>query len=327
MIQVEEFPIVTRLAPSPTGYLHLGNAWAFLLAWLAARNANGKVILRMEDIDPQRSRAIFAESIIQDLYWLGLDWDEGPDVGGNHAPYVQSQCLALYAEALSKLEQQHATYPCFCSRKDLRSLSSAPQIGDMGVAYPGTCRRLSAHERKTLLEAGRKAATRFACPEEPVHFVDLCAGPQSHSLQSCGGDFALCRSDGIIAYQLAVVVDDARMGITHVIRGRDILPSTPRQVILQKYLGLPVPLYVHVPLLLDGERERLAKRHQSLSLASLRERGINPNAIIGLLGKYAGIHPDGTPISAALLAKRFNSFEDLPKEDIVVAEFELSALH
>ena len=305
--------------------MHLGNAWSFLSAWLCARRENGKVILRIEDLDPQRSKASHVQAIVDDLRWLGLDWDEGPDIGGPSLPYSQSQCFDHYAAALAKLETLGLTYPCFCTRKDLRSLPSAPQIGDMGVPYPGTCRALSQRERQTRLQAGAKACLRFAGDQHPVYFSDLCCGPQQMTLEDCGGDFALRRSDGVFAYQLAVAVDDARMGVTHVVRGRDILPSTPRQIVLLRHLGEPVPQYAHVPLLLDAEGERLAKRHQSLSLAALREMGVSPARIVGLLGKLAGIHPEGGAITPLELSAQF-SFAALPREDVRLDSYWLAKL-
>lgn len=236
-------------------------------------------------------------------------------MGGPSFPYNQSQCFSFYSDALLKLQNLGVTYPCFCTRKDLRSIPSAPQIGDMGVPYPGTCRSLSLTERQARLKAGAKASLRFAGDGRSVCFSDLCCGPQQMTLEQCGGDFALRRSDGVYAYQLAVAVDDARMGITHVIRGRDILPSTPRQIVLLQYLGKNVPQYAHVPLLLDMDGERLAKRHQSLSLAALREMGVPAERIIGLLGKLAGIYPEGSPITPLALASKF-VFAALPHKDV-----------
>ena len=303
-----------RLAPSPTGYAHLGNAWAFLLAWLAARQNGGSVILRLEDIDPQRSRAAFAEALLDDLRWLGLDWDEGPDAGGACGPYVQSQRGDLYAEALRRLESAGLTYPCFCTRRELRNLAGAPHIGDMGTPYPGTCRLLSADERAALISAGRKASVRLRCTDAPVFFVDACLGPQKWSLTDCGGDFALRRSDGVVAYQLAVAVDDALMGVTQVVRGRDILPSTPRQIAILQALGHAPPSYAHIPLLLDAAGERLAKRHASLALRELRSRGVRAEQVVGLLARLAGLNPGGETVRPRELIREF-SLRRLPTAD------------
>lgn len=319
-------PVRGRLAPSPTGFLHLGNAWAFLLAWWAARNAGGMVILRMEDIDPQRSRPEYAEAILEDLRWLGLDWDEGPLPGtragdslpeesGPCGPYVQSRCTSIYAGALRRLEALGRLYPCFCTRRELRALAGAPHVDDAGAPYPGTCRHLSTERRAALQAEGRRACLRFHGPEEAIAFGDLVQGPQRRRLEDCGGDFAVQRSDGVIAYQLAVAVDDGRMGITQVVRGRDILPSTPRQIALLRLLGYTIPTYAHIPLLLDAEGERLAKRHGSLSLRALRAGGVAPERIVGLLAWLAGGNPSRRDVRPAEVAPHF-CMEAVPRDDI-----------
>jgi glutamyl-tRNA synthetase len=311
-----------RLAPSPTGQLHLGNAWAFLLAWLAARAQGGQVVLRMEDIDPDRSRPDFAREIMRDLRWLGLNWDEGPDLGGPCGPYEQGARLGRYAEALDALDAAGRTYPCFCTRKELRELAGAPHAhvaGDGSPAYPGTCGRLTAAEREELLRQGRRACLRLRCDDLSIVFDDAVAGPQRLTLEECGGDFALRRSDGVFAYQLAVVLDDAAMGITQVVRGNDILTSTPRQIFLQRLLGLPQPQYAHLPLVLDHQGERLAKRHQSLTLARLRDSGIGAGAVCGYLGWRAGLLDAPRPVAAAELASGF-SLAALRAEPVVLPE-------
>lgn len=315
-------PVRGRLAPSPTGHIHLGNAAAFLMAWLCARAVGGQVVLRMEDIDPDRSRPEFAAGMVRDLLWLGLDWDEGPEFpelpdllpdtrsvsppstlspptaptrlrlparGGPHGPYSQSERLALYADVLARLEREGHVYPCFCTRKELRSLASAPHAGECGPAYPGICRNLDPADQARRLAEGRRPAMRVRCADTVIAFTDRLAGPQRMSLADCGGDFAVRRSDGVFAYQLAVVVDDIAMGITQVVRGDDILSSTPRQIWLYHLLGAPMPEYVHVPLLLDHEGERLAKRHGSLAVAALREAGVSPPAIVGYLAWRLGL--------------------------------------
>ena len=270
-------PVRGRLAPSPTGFLHLGNAWAFLLAWLACRSKGGSLVLRM------------ADAIIRDLRWLGLDWDEGPDVGGPAGPYTQSARMELYADALNRLDRAGHTYPCYCTRKELRTLAGAPHVGDAGAAYPGTCRNLPPERRAELEASGRRPCIRLHCPSQSYVFEDAVFGPFRMTLEACGGDFALRRSDGVIAYQLAVVVDDGLMGITQVVRGEDLLVSTPRQLALFDLLGYPRPAYMHLPLLCDPEGERLAKRHASLTLASLRDAGVSPAAVAGYLGWKAGL--------------------------------------
>lgn len=316
-------PTVTvgRLAPSPTGYLHLGNAWAFLLAWLAARHAGGRVILRMEDIDPDRSRPHYAQAIMDDLQWLGLDWDCGPDT--EQGPelltpiaYTQSQRGHYYSAALHQLTTQGHVYPCYCTRKELRNLAAAPHVGDAGAPYPNTCRNLSPEQQAAHEAAGRKAAVRLRCPqglEGTVHFIDRIQGPQYTHLDACGGDFALRRSDGVVAYQLAVVVDDALMGVTQVLRGDDIRISTPRQILLYRLLGYPVPEYAHVPLLLNHQGERLAKRHASLTLGALREAGVTAHAIVGYLAHKARLVSQLKPYTAQALVPHF-SMGALPKE-------------
>lgn len=314
-----------RLAPSPTGYLHLGNAWAFLLAWLATRSQGGQLILRLEDIDPQRSRPEYAAAIVEDLRWLGLDWDQGPDAGGPAAPYEQSRRGQIYAAALDRLTAAGLTYPCFCTRKELRHLAAAPHIDDRGAPYPGTCRCLSVEQQQAMLRAGRSAAVRLRCPEEPVTFEDKLLGRQFFRLHECGGDFALRRSDGVVAYQLAVAVDDALMGVNQVVRGRDILPSTPRQIALLRLLGYTAPTYAHVPLLLDRDGQRLAKRHHSLALQRLRQQGADPRSVTGLLGRLAGLNPEGLPLGPAALLSSFDPVR-LPREDVRVTDADLRGL-
>jgi glutamyl-tRNA synthetase len=303
-----------RLAPSPTGYAHLGNAWAFLLAWLSVRSRNGRLILRVEDIDPQRSKAEFIGALLEDMRWLGLDWDEGPDVAGPARPYLQSRRGARYEEALARLDEAGVTYPCFCTRGELRNLASAPHAEDIGAPYPGTCRQLDGARRTALFGTGRKAAVRLRCFGEEVSFVDVLEGEKSMRLADCGGDFALRRSDGVISYQLAVTVDDAAMEITEVVRGRDILHSTPRQIVLQRLLGYATPRYAHIPLLLDDNGERLAKRHQSLTLRGLRQQGADARRVVGLLSRMAGLNPREQPVTPGDLLPRF-ALARLPKHD------------
>ena len=295
-----------RLAPSPTGFLHLGNAWAFLLAWLACRKQEGTLILRMEDIDPDRSRPEYAATIMDDLHWLGLQWDEGPDRGGPCGPYIQSLRMDHYEKAIETLQKAGQVYPCYCTRKELRSMAGAPHVGDMGATYPGTCRTLSFEQRKALELAGRKPCLRLRGPEGTFQFRDAVYGWQGSTLEECGGDFALRRSDGVIAYQLAVVADDGLMGITQVVRGTDLLASTPRQLALFSLLGYPPPVYMHVPLLCDEQGERLAKRHNSLSLGALRAQGYAPRALIGLLGWWAGFLERPEEVSPEELLPHFS---------------------
>lgn len=304
--------VTGRLAPSPTGLLHLGNAWAFLLAWLAARAAGGRVLLRMEDIDPQRSREEWARAVMEDLRWLGLDWDAGPDREDGRGPYAQSRRAPGYQAALERLSDGGHCYPCYCTRKELRQVAAAPHADDVGAPYAGRCRDLAPERRAALEARGRRPSLRLRCPDERIDFQDMIHGPQSFTLAQCGGDFALRRSDGVVAYQLAVVVDDAAMGVNHVVRGQDILASTPRQILLCRLLGLPVPRYAHVPLLLDENGERLAKRHQSLSLRALRRDGARPEAVTGLLGCLAGCSETPVPAVPGELLPAFR-MERLPR--------------
>lgn len=286
--------VIGRLAPSPTGLLHLGNAWSFWLAWLDVRSRGGRLILRMEDIDPARSRAEYAEAARRDLKWLGLDWDE-------EAP-AQSGRGAAYDRALELLTRKGLIYPCFCTRKELRSLAGAPQVGDEGAPYPGLCRDLNPEERKRKEAEGRRAALRLRCPaDKKWAFHDRVLGPRRLSLEDSGGDFALRRSDGVYAYQLAVVVDDLEAGVTTVVRGNDILASTPRQLYLISLFGGRPPEYAHLPLLVDHDGERLAKRHNSLTLAALRESGARPEAILGLLAGRSGLQNSTRPTRAGEL--------------------------
>lgn len=320
-------PVRGRLAPSPTGFLHLGNAWAFLMAWLACRKEGGTLVLRMEDIDPARSRDAFAQAIVRDLRWLGLDWDEGPDRGGPHGPYTQSRRLDVYADALRALAAAGHTYPCYCTRKELRTLAGAPHVGDAGAAYPGTCRNLTPARRAALEAAGRRPCVRLRCPERAYAFEDAVRGPFTMTLEACGGDFALRRSDGVVAYQLAVVVDDGLMGITQVVRGDDLLVSTPRQLALFDLLGFAPPSYMHLPLLCDAEGERLAKRHESLTLAALRGAGVRPEAVIGYLGRKAGLLDAALPMQPHALLPAFDParLRALPHRVLIEAD-PLSAL-
>ncbi len=288
-----------RLAPSPTGYLHLGNAWSFLWAWLWTRSQGGSMVLRMEDIDPHRARPMYAKAIEDDLHWLGLDWD-GTTV-------LQSSRYNEYLSAIHTLEQAGHIYPCYCTRKELRSLAGAPHVEDMGAPYLGACANLSLAERKQKVAQGRQAALRIRCSaEKNIEFIDEIYGMQSFDLQQCGGDFAIRRSDGVFAYQLAVVLDDAEQGVTHVLRGADILTSTPRQILLCNLLGLHIPNYAHVPLLLDEYGERLAKRHASLGLGALRENGVKPERIVALLAYLAGLRSEVQNVSAHQLLENFS---------------------
>ncbi|AJY76667.1 tRNA glutamyl-Q(34) synthetase GluQRS [Paenibacillus beijingensis] len=307
-----------RFAPTPSGLMHIGNARTALLAWLLIRSRGGEFILRMEDIDRPRSKPRFAEQIVSDMRWLGLNWDEGPDTGGPFGPYTQSERLELYESALRKLEREGKLYPCYCSRAELLAVASAPHgLASEGPQYPGTCRCLSPQER---LERARvkTPSLRFRVPDEPVHFRDEAAGDQT-APAGAGGDFIVRRADGIISYQLAVVVDDAAMMVTDVLRGVDLLDSTPRQLYLYDGLGLTPPRFAHVPLLNGSDGKRLAKRHGAVSLHAIRESGTPPETVIGCLAYLSGLLDRPEPVKSAELAADFK-LERVPREAVEVDE-------
>src|SRR5262245_6965338 len=268
-----------RLAPSPTGALHLGNARTFLLAWLSARARGGRVLLRIEDIDGLRVKADAAAAAIEDLRWLGLDWD-GEVV-------VQSQRLPLYAQAAERLVAQGLAYPCVCTRREVEDAASAPHEGAAGdgPVYPGTCRGKWRTREDASAATGRDAALRFRVDVATVPFADRFAGAQRGAI---AGDFVVQKRDGGPAYQLAVVVDDAAQGVSEVLRADDLLPSTPRQLLLYAALSLAAPAWVHVPLVVGKDGLRLAKRHGDTSLRHLRERGVEPGALVGHLAFLCG---------------------------------------
>jgi glutamyl-tRNA synthetase len=293
-----------RLAPSPTGLLHIGHARTF---WIAARRAaerRGVLILRNEDLDPQRCRAEFVDAMIADLHWLGISWQEGPDCGGPYAPYTQTERRGFYVEPWKRLRESGAIYPCTCSRKDAALATGAPNDGDDEPIYSGKCRPsgsvVEATRPSTALRARgtdeASVATRAvqtASPEEPagfnwrfrvpdgeeICFTDLHLGSQRMLAGRDVGDFIVWRRDDVPAYQLAVVVDDAAMGITEVVRGADLLKSTARQILLYRALGLPAPDFYHCDLVRDAAGVRLAKRHDSLSIRTLREMGWKPERV------------------------------------------------
>lgn len=305
---------VGRFAPSPSGRIHLGNILCCLLAWLSARQKGGKVILRIEDLDTARCPLRYAEQMVEDLRWLGLDWDEGPETGGPNGPYFQSQRTALYQDALEKLEA--LIYPCFCTRAELHA-ASAPHREDGLTVYAGTCRNLSPAEREKRAKR-RSPALRLRVPDKEISLIDGHMGGYAERLERDCGDFLLRRSDGMFAYQLAVVVDDAAMGVTEVVRGADLLSSTPRQLYLYQLLDLTPPEFFHFPLLLAPDGRRLSKRDADVGLDSLRGR-VTAEALLGRLAQLAGFHPSGDPSTAAELLESF-SWEKVPQEDIRLPE-------
>lgn len=297
-----------RFAPSPSGRMHLGNLFSFLLAWLSVRSQNGTLVLRIEDLDPERCKSSYAHQLMDDLAWLGLTWDEG----GEPAEYWQSNRFALYEKAFSLLSAQGLTYPCFCTRH--QRLNEAPHGHELSPSCP--CASLSPAEQIQKAQE-RTPSYRVRVPHRSISFTDKLQGAVTQELWTACGDFPIKRSDGAWAYQLAVVVDDAAMGVTEVVRGRDLLSSTPRQLWLYEVLGLQAPTFYHVPLLLAPDGRRLAKRDADLDMGALRRR-YTPNELIGLLAQLTGQSENAAPISASALATQF-SWDTVPKEDIPIS--------
>ncbi|MGH7969744.1 MAG: tRNA glutamyl-Q(34) synthetase GluQRS [Limisphaerales bacterium] len=272
-----------RLAPSPTGFLHLGHARSFWIAQQRARARGGVLVLRNEDLDRARCKPEFVGAMLEDLRWFGFQWQEGPDVGGAFAPYSQSERFGLYADAFATLRRGGFVYPCVCSRQDVLRSARAPHAGEDEPIYPGTCRPVAARHESAAPDNGANAARinwRFRVSDgEAVQFVDGFFGEQSFVAGKDFGDFVVWRHDDVPAYQLAVVVDDALMRITEVVRGEDLLRSTARQLLLYRALGWPAPHFFHCPLLRDDAGLRLAKRHDSLSLRAFRAQGAKPEAL------------------------------------------------
>lgn len=310
--------VTGRFAPSPSGRIHLGNILCCLLAWLSARQKGGRVILRIEDLDTARCPRRYGEQMCRDIQWLGLDWDEGPVIGGPSGPYEQSRRTALYQAALERLEAQGLVYPCFCTRAELHA-ASAPHREDGQVVYPGTCRGLTAEQAaERARRTGRAPALRLRVPEEEITFIDGHMGEYGEWLPEDCGDFLLRRSDGMFAYQLAVVVDDAAMGVTEVVRGADLLASTPRQLLLYRLLGLEAPAFYHFPLLLGSDGQRLSKRNADAGLDALGER-YTASEILGKLAYLAGFNPSAEPRSGESLLADF-AWEKVPRADIRIPE-------
>lgn len=293
----------TRLAPSPTGALHLGNARTFLLTWLWARSQGAELVFRMEDLDGPRTKPGAAEEALADLRWLGLDWDG--------EVLWQSRRAAAHAEALAALRRKGLVYPCACTRKEILAARSAPNEGDGRARYPGTCRGRGAE----VLAGGRPPAWRFrAPPGRRLRFRDGLRGPEEGVPADVEGDFVVAKKTGEAAYQLAVVVDDAFQGVDCVIRGDDLVPSTFLQLLLYEALELPVPRFVHLPLVRGPDGRRLAKRHGDTRLRRYREAGVPPERVLGLLAHWSGLGPR-EPVSARELLARGFAWERVPRAD------------
>jgi glutamyl-tRNA synthetase len=285
--------VVGRLAPSPTGAQHVGNARTYLIAWLSARSQGGRVILRIEDIDSPRVKAGAKESACDDLRWLGLDWDDGP--------IVQTHRLEHYQAALRRLQDLDLVYPCTCTRADIERAASAPHFEQEGPVYPGTC----AYRHPEDIPAA-PFAWRMRVFRATIEYLDGFRGPISLNLHEIGGDFVVWKSADTPAYQLAVVVDDAAQGITEVIRGDDLVPSTPRQIWLYRALDLAPPRFTHVPLVIGPDGKRLAKRHGDTRLSRLRAAGVSAEAVLGLLAWSCGWLDRVEPISLRQLLPIFD---------------------
>lgn len=302
----------TRLAPSPTGALHLGNARTFLVNWLLARRNGWRVVLRVDDLDGPRVKAGADAQALGDLRWLGLDWDEGP--------IYQSPRAATYQNAVDLLLSRGAAYYCVCSRKEVEAAASAPHAEDGAAVYPGTCRGRFRSIEEARSASGREPAVRFAAPPpgEIVAFDDAFAGPRGFDVGRQLGDFVIAKADGTAAYHLATVVDDSATFVTDVVRGDDLLDSTPRQILLYRALGLAgqIPRYCHLPLVVGPDGRRLAKRHGDTRLAYYRDRGVSAGRVLALLAKWSGMRLDAEPGAASDLLPAFD-LNALPKRQIV----------
>ena len=307
---------VGRYAPSPSGRMHLGNLSCCLLAWLSAKSAGGRVVLRIEDLDPVRCPRSFADLLEADLAWLGLSADEGGAKGGPAGSYYQSERSEIYQQFYNRLAAKGLVYPCFCSRSQLHA-ASAPHRSDGQVIYAGTCRGLTPGEIAEK-QKHKSPAWRVIVPDETLCFTDGHMGPYAENLAKDCGDFYLRRADGVFAYQLAVVVDDARMGVTEVVRGSDLLSSTARQLYLYRLLGLQAPTFAHCPLLLAPDGRRLSKRDGDQSLENLREK-YTAQEIVGKLAYAYGLQPEPAPCTPESLIPGF-SWAKVPKQDVCLPE-------
>jgi glutamyl-tRNA synthetase len=304
---------ITRLAPSPTGALHLGNARTFLVNWLLARKLGWKVLLRIEDIDGPRVKRDADRELIDDLQWLGLDWDQGP--------IYQSSRLPEYRKALETLLAAGMAYACVCTRREVEQAASAPHSEDGAAVYPGTCRGKYATIAQATAESGRPPAIRLGVPDATMPVTDDFAGKREYLLAKDLGDFVIAKSDGTPAYQLAVVVDDAGMGITHVVRGDDLLDSTPRQMLIYQALGWAnrIPRYIHLPLVVGTDGRRLAKRHGDTRLCHYRIRGVSAGRLVSLLAGWCGMEGCADTVRPADLVDGFE-LSRMPRQPIVFTD-------
>ena len=305
-----------RFAPSPTGYIHLGNVWIALLSYVSTKQQKGQYVVRMEDIDTQRSKRELGEALLDDLEWLGFEWDEGPRVGGPESTYWQRERQTYYRDILEHLALEKLIYPCFCNRTRLQSIASAPHVGEIIHRYDGHCRHL---EDKLIKEfmTSKEPSLRLAVNSCDIDFVDRWQGFQHIRLEGELDDYVLRRGDGMYAYNLAVVLDDIAMGITEVIRGDDLLETTGQQIYLYKTLqssftskNIQIPSYGHAPLLIDSEGHRLSKRQKSITIRELRENQWSPNRILGELAIAGGL------VEAHTLSRREISLAELIEIDL-----------
>jgi glutamyl-tRNA synthetase len=337
--------LISRLAPSPTGSLHLGNVRTFLWAWLSARAQGGKVILRVEDLET-RGKAGVVEKMLDDLHWLGLTWEEGPaphqpgPETGELGPYVQSHRRAFYQTVHQALRDGGMIYPCICTRADIAASQSAPHEGDKEMRYPGTCRdrKLSQDEIDARTRSGKPPAWRLRLDPGTVEFDDLLFGKQSLDVEREVGDFVIAKAPDNPAYQLAVVADDIAMGVTEVVRGDDLIPSTARQILLYRAIskvlpeappGLKVwqtdlPRYGHVPLVVGPDGKRTAKRHGDARIADFRAKGLRPERIIATLGRWSGL--DAPPEAAPRELVSLWSWQRVSKERVMLTDERLAEL-
>lgn len=304
-----------RFAPTPSGRIHLGNILCAMLSWLSVRSKQGKYLLRIEDLDAMRCPRSLADQIEEDLQWFGIDWDDGGSAGGEQ--WYQSSRTEIYDRYFEVLKDKGLLYPCFCSRAELHT-AQAPHRSDGTYIYAGTCRNLTP-EQIAEKSKRRPPAWRVRVPDRVVSFTDGCQGVYTENLAQDCGDFIIRRSDGVYGYQLAVVVDDGEMGVTEVVRGSDLLNSTPRQMYLYEQLGFPTPQFYHMPLLTAPDGRRLSKRDGDLDLGVLRERFGRPEPIVGMLAKAAGLRPTAEPVALHELIADF-SWDKIPKQDIALPE-------